>query len=74
MQCDVAIVGAGPAGATAARFLAKNGLKVILVEKDRIPREKPCGGMLTPRVFERVEYLRSETEKLAVSPSYGACI
>ena len=74
MQCDVAIVGAGPAGATAARFLAKNGLKVILVEKDEIPKEKPCGGMLTPRVFERFEYLRSEMEKLAVSSSYGACL
>jgi geranylgeranyl reductase family protein len=74
MQCDVAIVGAGPAGATAARFLAKNGLKVILVEKDRIPREKPCGGMLTPRVFERFKYLRSEMEKLGASSSYGTCI
>ena len=74
MQCDVAIVGAGPAGATAARFLAKSGLKVILVEKDEIPKEKPCGGMLTPRVFERFEYLRSEMEKLAVSSSYGICV
>jgi geranylgeranyl reductase family protein len=74
MQCDVAIVGAGPAGATAARSLAKNGLKVILVEKDDIPKEKPCGGMVTPRVFERFKYLRSEMEKLAVSSSYGACL
>lgn len=74
MRCDVAIVGAGPAGATAARFLAKNGLKVLLVEKNIFPREKPCGGMLTPRVFERFKYLRSEMEKLAVSASYGACI
>jgi geranylgeranyl reductase family protein len=74
MQCDVAVIGAGPAGATAAKFLAEKGLKVILVEKDRIPRDKPCGGMLTPRVFERFNYLKSETEKFTVSPSYGACI
>jgi geranylgeranyl reductase family protein len=74
MHCDVAIVGAGPAGATAARFLAKSGLKVILVEKDEIPKEKPCGGMLTPRVFERFEYLRSEMKELAVSSSYGVCV
>ena len=74
MQCDVAIVGAGPAGATAARFLAKSGLKVILVEKDEIPKEKPCGGMLTPRVFERFEYLRSKMKELEVSSSYGVCV
>lgn len=71
MQCDVAIVGAGPAGATVARFLAKNGLKVILVEADRLPKQKPCGGMLTPRVFERFKYLSRKMDKLAVSPSYG---
>ncbi|MFW6111268.1 MAG: NAD(P)/FAD-dependent oxidoreductase [Thermoproteota archaeon] len=71
MRCDVAVVGAGPAGTTAARFLAKKGFDVILVEARKFPREKPCGGMLTPRVFERFRYL-SKIE--LASPSYGSCL
>jgi geranylgeranyl reductase family protein len=74
LRCDVAIVGAGPAGTTAARFLAKKGFKVVLAEKKRFPKEKICGGMLTPRVFERFADLRSEMKKLVVSASYGACL
>jgi geranylgeranyl reductase family protein len=40
---DVAIVGAGPAGATAAYFLAKKGKQVALLEKQTFPRDKRCG-------------------------------
>ena len=40
---DVAIVGAGPAGATAAYFLAKSGKRVVLLEKHTFPRDKRCG-------------------------------
>src|SRR5262245_26816664 len=40
---DVAIVGAGPAGSTAAIYLNRAGASVILVDKDRFPRPKPCG-------------------------------
>lgn len=40
---DVAIVGAGPAGSTAAYYLAKLGLKVALLDKKVFPRPKPCG-------------------------------
>lgn len=40
---DVAIAGAGPAGATAAYFLAKGGKRVALLEKGRFPRDKRCG-------------------------------
>jgi geranylgeranyl reductase family protein len=40
---DVAIAGAGPAGATAAYFLAKGGKRVLLLEKARFPRDKRCG-------------------------------
>ncbi len=74
MQCDIAIVGAGPAGTTAARFLAKKGFNVILTEKKQVPKEKICGGMLTPRVFERFADLRCKMKELVVSTSYGACL
>src|SRR2546425_12327052 len=46
---DVAVVGAGPAGATAALTLARRGLKVALLEKAALPRYKTCGGGLVGR-------------------------
>lgn len=49
MRCDVAVVGAGPAGSTAARFLAERGLHVTLLERYRLPRTKTCGGGLVMR-------------------------
>lgn len=44
---DAAVVGAGPAGATAARILGAEGLNVVLFEKASLPRYKPCGGGIT---------------------------
>jgi geranylgeranyl reductase family protein len=43
---DVAVVGAGPAGATAARVAAESGARVLLLEKAELPRYKTCGGGL----------------------------
>src|SRR5262245_45603674 len=48
---DVAIVGAGPAGCTAARALAQKGLKVVLIEKASLPRYKTCGGAVLGRAY-----------------------
>jgi geranylgeranyl reductase family protein len=44
---DTIIVGAGPAGSTAARLLAQRGARVILLDRARFPRDKPCGGGVT---------------------------
>jgi geranylgeranyl reductase family protein len=49
VEADVVVVGAGPAGSSAAYWLAKAGLDVALVEKTSFPREKVCGDGLTPR-------------------------
>lgn len=48
-SADVIVVGAGPAGSTAAYYLASAGLDVLLLEKTAFPREKVCGDGLTPR-------------------------
>lgn len=45
----VAVIGAGPAGSTAARLLAERGAEVRLFEARRLPRAKVCGGGLTPK-------------------------
>ena len=46
---DVAIIGAGPAGSTAAYRLAAAGARVLLLDKATFPRDKPCGGGVTGR-------------------------
>ena len=46
---DAVVVGAGPAGSTTAYRLATGGASVLLVDKARFPRDKPCGGGLTLR-------------------------
>ena len=52
-DCDVFIAGGAVAGPVAAKFCAKQGLKTLLVEKDRVPREKPCSGIQFP-YFEKI--------------------
>jgi geranylgeranyl reductase family protein len=52
IKTDVLIIGAGPAGSTAALFLAKKGIKSVLVDKHRFPRDKICGDALSGKVVE----------------------
>lgn len=51
---DVAVIGAGPAGATAAKLLADAGRSVLLVERKRLPRYKSCSGVLIGRTLQLV--------------------
>src|SRR5215475_2552799 len=49
MKVDVLVAGAGPAGSATAIHLARGGARVLLADKARFPRDKPCGGGLTGR-------------------------
>lgn len=49
--CDVLIVGGGPAGSTCARRLHADGLDVVVLDKQRFPRNKTCAGWVTPPVM-----------------------
>ncbi|NES84086.1 MAG: geranylgeranyl reductase family protein [Moorea sp. SIO2B7] len=50
------IIGAGPAGATAAYHLAKGGNSVLLLEKATLPRYKACGGGVSPVIAEWFDF------------------
>ena len=52
---DVAIVGAGPAGATCAWYLAKQDIRVLLLDKAKFPRDKFCGDAVIPRAQRHLE-------------------
>jgi geranylgeranyl reductase family protein len=64
---DCIIVGAGPAGGTAAYHLAKKGRSVLVLEKEALPRYKPCGGGVSPIVAEWFDFDFSPAISLKVS-------
>src|SRR3954452_7902015 len=50
---DVFVAGAGPAGSATAIHLARGGARVLLADRARFPRDKPCGGGLTGRALKQ---------------------
>ena len=66
---DVIVVGGGPGGSTAARYCAKAGLKTLLIEKEKSPRYKPCGGCLSIKV---VRLLGFDLSPVIENTIYGA--
>jgi menaquinone-9 beta-reductase len=48
-DADVIIVGGGPAGASTAFMLARAGARVLIVDRERFPRDKPCAEYLSPQ-------------------------
>ena len=58
--CDVLIVGAGPAGTSCAWALRNSGLSTIILDKKTFPRDKVCGGWITPAVLDDLQIDRTE--------------
>src|SRR6266536_5415595 len=54
---DVAIVGGGPAGSTCAAFCAAAGLRTLVLEREKFPREKVCGDCINPACWPVLEKL-----------------
>ncbi len=53
--CDVLIVGAGPAGSACAWALRRAGIDTVIIDKRNFPRDKVCGGWITPAVIEELQ-------------------
>jgi len=54
---DVAIIGGSLAGAACVRELARRGIDAVAFERERFPREKVCGGFVSPGAVELLEEL-----------------
>ncbi len=54
-SCDVLIIGGGPAGSSCAWGLRRSGADVVILDKQHFPRDKVCGGWITPRVLAALQ-------------------
>ena len=68
LDAEVIVAGAGPAGAVAAYTLARAGVRVLIVERDALPRHKPCGGGISTRVLKRFPWLAAPLETIQTNP------
>jgi menaquinone-9 beta-reductase len=64
--CDLLILGGGPAGSSCAWQLRDSGLDILIIDRDRFPRDKVCGGWITPQVIQElsidlVDYAQGRT-------------
>ena len=57
VETDVLVVGAGPAGSSAATWAARAGREVLIIDSAKFPRDKPCGDGLTPRAIAELTAL-----------------
>ena len=68
-EYDVIVCGGGPAGSTTAFYAAKAGMKVLLLDKSKFPRDKACGGLLTARLFDELPELEKYIKPIIECPS-----
>src|SRR5215204_7362771 len=66
---DVVIAGAGPAGTSAAIHLARNGVRVLLLEQKKFPRPKLCGEFISPECQRHFQNLGVSQAMTAANPT-----
>ena len=76
-RVDVAVIGAGPAGSTTAYRLAAAGISVMMIDRARFPRDKPCGGGVTARGVALIPMsidpvVESIVDRVSIRLRYGA--
>lgn len=57
VETELLVVGAGPAGSSAAAWAARSGIQTTIIDKEKFPRDKPCGDGLTPRAIKELTSL-----------------
>lgn len=69
---DVAVVGGGPGGSAAAKICAQGGLKTLLVEKRKLPRNKVCTGLIMSNMAQALvkEEFGDPPEECLTVPSH----
>jgi flavin-dependent dehydrogenase len=70
---DAIVIGGGPGGSSAARALVALGLRVVVIDAARFPRDKICAGWVTPGVLKRLDLTPTELSAhgLTVQPISG---
>ena len=71
---DVCIVGAGPSGSTCAYYLAGRGRRVLLLERERFPRDKLCGDAITGRAQHHLDRMGVLADVLAAGEGHWAAV
>ena len=71
LSTEVLVIGAGPAGASAAYWAAKSGRMVVLLEKDVIPRDKVCGDALTPKAVGHLSDMQIDVTRSTFHQHHG---
>ena len=68
--CDVLVAGAGPGGAFLSYLLARRGLNVLALDKERFPRDKVCGGGISNKTIDLLPFSIEPVTQKKISGAY----